>query len=180
MMAPLDLVLLFLFGGIPINAIIGDDRSIVGAVSVISTIGLMHIAVSWAKMRSGLVGRIVDGTPIIVYERGRWHDGRMQSLRLSKQDNHGGGQAARSGAPRAGSLRHFGTRWKDRDYRGELVSSLRRFPLGEKVQKFGGQLLGGFLRHVMAAVDSSSAETGRPGTPDAQHIPIKLLEIVPE
>jgi uncharacterized membrane protein YcaP (DUF421 family) len=86
MMAPFDLVLLFLFGGICINAIIGDDRSFAGAISAIATIGLMHILVSWAKARSDRVGRIVDGTPVVVYERGQWHDGRMRALRLSKQD----------------------------------------------------------------------------------------------
>ncbi|MGA7806029.1 DUF421 domain-containing protein [Bradyrhizobium sp.] len=86
MMAPFDLVLLFLFGGITIGAVVGEDHSMVGAVSAVSTIGLMHILVSWAKARFQLVSRIVDGTPIIVFEHGRWDIERMRALRLSEQD----------------------------------------------------------------------------------------------
>jgi hypothetical protein len=89
-MAPFDLVLLFLFGGITIGAIVGEDHSFAGAISAVFTIGLMHVFVSWAKSRFPAIGRIVDGTPVIVYERGHWHRGRMQALRLTEQDNHGG------------------------------------------------------------------------------------------
>ena len=73
MMAPFDLVLLFLFGGITIGAVVGEDHSMVGAISAVFTIGLMHIFVSSAKRRFQLVGRVVDGTPIVVFEHGRWH-----------------------------------------------------------------------------------------------------------
>jgi uncharacterized membrane protein YcaP (DUF421 family) len=86
MMAPFDLVLLFLFGGLMIGAILGEDHSFSGAVSAIFTIGLMHILVSWFKTRYPAVGRIVDGTPVIVFEQGQWHRKRMRSLRLNEQD----------------------------------------------------------------------------------------------
>jgi uncharacterized membrane protein YcaP (DUF421 family) len=86
MMAPFDLVLLFLFGGITIGAVMGEDHSFVGAVSAVFTIGLMHILVSWAKLRFRLVSRIIDGTPVVVFEHGRWNETRMRALRLSEQD----------------------------------------------------------------------------------------------
>jgi uncharacterized membrane protein YcaP (DUF421 family) len=86
MMAPFDLVLLFLFGGMMINAILGEDHSFSGAVSGVFTIGLMHILVSWLKTRYPAVGRIVDGTPIVVYAQGHWHRKRMRALRLNEQD----------------------------------------------------------------------------------------------
>jgi uncharacterized membrane protein YcaP (DUF421 family) len=86
MMAPFDLILLFLFGGIMIGAIVGDDHSFVGAVSAVFTIGLMHILVSWGKTRFPIFGKIVDGTPVVVYEFGRWHEKRMRALRLNQQD----------------------------------------------------------------------------------------------
>ena len=86
MMAPFDLVLLFLFGGITIGAIVGEDHSFAGAVSAVFTIGLMHVLVSIAKARFPAIGRIVDGTPVVVYERGHWHRGRMTALRLTEQD----------------------------------------------------------------------------------------------
>jgi uncharacterized membrane protein YcaP (DUF421 family) len=86
MMAPFDLVLLFLFGGITIGAVVGEDHSFSGAISAVFTIGLCHIAVSALKTRFATFSRLVDGTPVIVYERGSWHDGRMRSLRLNEQD----------------------------------------------------------------------------------------------
>jgi uncharacterized membrane protein YcaP (DUF421 family) len=86
MMAPFDLVLLFLFGGITIGAIVGEDHSFAGAISAVFTIGLMHVLVSWAKSHFPSLGRIVDGTPVVVYELGRWHWGRMKALRLTEQD----------------------------------------------------------------------------------------------
>jgi uncharacterized membrane protein YcaP (DUF421 family) len=85
-MAPFDLVLLFLFGGITITAVVGEDRSLVAAITAVFTIGLMHIAVSWAKTKFPLFGRIVDGTPVVVYEQGQWHGKRMHRLRLNEQD----------------------------------------------------------------------------------------------
>ncbi len=86
MMAPFDLVLLFIFGGVTITAILGNDRSMTAAVSAIFTIGLMHVLVSGAQTRSPFIGRLVDGTPVIVYERGHWHEDRMRTLRLLEQD----------------------------------------------------------------------------------------------
>ncbi len=86
MLAPFDLVVLFLIGGASLSAVLGDDRSLMGAFSAIGTIGLMHVLVSWGKARSGWFGRVVDGTPVVVFERGRWHEGRMAMLRLQPAD----------------------------------------------------------------------------------------------
>ena len=44
-LAPFDLIVLFMLAGSMIGAVIGDDHSMVAAVSAISTIGLMHISV---------------------------------------------------------------------------------------------------------------------------------------
>ena len=51
-MAPMDLVMLFLFGGVSITAVLGEDHSMVGAFTGIGTIGLMHVAVSGMKSHS--------------------------------------------------------------------------------------------------------------------------------
>ena len=86
MMAPFDLVVLFLIGGASLSAVLGDDRSLVGAFSAIGTIGLMHVLVSWGKTHSTLFARVVDGTPVVVFERGAWHEERMRMLRLQPAD----------------------------------------------------------------------------------------------
>lgn len=85
-LAPFDLVVLFIFGGIGITAIIGEDHSIVASLSVISTIGLLHVAVSWTKAQSPWFGRLVDGTPMVIFEDGKWHQDRMRALRVLEAD----------------------------------------------------------------------------------------------
>ena len=85
-MAPFDLVVLFMFGGIAITAVVGEDHSVVAAVTALSTIGLMHVSVSWVKARSAWFGRVVDGTPVVIYEDGEFHKDRMRALRVLESD----------------------------------------------------------------------------------------------
>ena len=85
-LAPFDLVVLFIFGGIGITAIIGEDHSIAASLTAISTIGLLHVGVSWVKARSPWFGRLVDGTPVVIFERGEWHQDRMRALRVLEAD----------------------------------------------------------------------------------------------
>ncbi len=86
MMAPFDIVVLFLFGGALMAAVLGDDHSMVAAVSAVFSIGLTHVAVSALKRRWPFFGRIVDGTPVIVFEKGEWHQERMRALRMLESD----------------------------------------------------------------------------------------------
>lgn len=86
MLAPFDLIVLFLFGGALMSSVLGDDHSMVGAVTVIFSIGLMHVLVSTLKRWIPWFGRVVDGTPIIVYEHGEWHEDRMRGLRMLESD----------------------------------------------------------------------------------------------
>ena len=85
-MAPFDLVILFMFGGVAITAVVGEDHSVVAAVTALSTIGLIHVTVSWLKARSPRFGRIIDGTPVVIYEDGHWHKDRMRALRVLESD----------------------------------------------------------------------------------------------
>jgi uncharacterized membrane protein YcaP (DUF421 family) len=85
-LAPFDLVVLFLFGGISITAVIGEDHSMVASLTALATIGLLHVGVSWLKARSPWFGRLVDGTPIVIYEDGHWHQERMRALRVLEAD----------------------------------------------------------------------------------------------
>ncbi len=85
-LAPFDLIVLFLIAGSMITSVLGDDHSMVAAFTAVSTIGLMHVLVSWLKARSDRIGRWIDGTPVVVFERGKWDDGRMRRLRMEKID----------------------------------------------------------------------------------------------
>ena len=86
MMAPFDLVVLFLFAGCMITSVLGEDHSFTAAYSAVCTIGLMHLLVSWLKARSDRIGRLIDGAPVVIFEHGAWRDDRMRSLRIEKQD----------------------------------------------------------------------------------------------
>lgn len=84
--APFDMVVLFLFGGMTTTAILGEDRSFTAAMTGIFTVGLIHVLVSWLKLRSVLLERIIDGTPVVVFEEGRWSEDQMRKLRMQEAD----------------------------------------------------------------------------------------------
>jgi uncharacterized membrane protein YcaP (DUF421 family) len=85
-MAPFDLIVLFMLAGVTITAVLADDHSMVGAFSAICAIGLMHILVSILKGRFRWFERLVDGTPVVVFEGGAFDEDRMRKLRLDRQD----------------------------------------------------------------------------------------------
>jgi uncharacterized membrane protein YcaP (DUF421 family) len=84
-MAPFDLMILFMIAGIGIAPVLADDHGLNGAYSALCTIGLMHVPGSWLKMHSDWFGRIVDGTPVVVYEQGAFNWRRMARLRLTER-----------------------------------------------------------------------------------------------
>ena len=85
-LAPLDLVVLFLVAGTTLTGVLSDEHSITAGVSVVVTFGLMHRLVGWLKVHSPRFGRIVDGTPIIVYEDGKFQEKRMRQLNIQQSD----------------------------------------------------------------------------------------------
>jgi uncharacterized membrane protein YcaP (DUF421 family) len=85
-MTPFELILIFLFGGMTIQAVVTDDRSITNAFLAVMTIGLMHILVTSLKQWSSKFGRIIDGTPIIVVEHGKYDQDQLRKTQLQQQD----------------------------------------------------------------------------------------------
>ena len=82
----MDMVVLFLFGGLTVSAVLGEDHSFFSAMSALFTVGLMHVAVSWLKLRFVWLERVLDGTPIVVLRSGQWSEGNMRRLRLQQAD----------------------------------------------------------------------------------------------
>jgi len=68
------------------SAILGEDRSFTAAMTSVFTVGLMHVLVGWLKLKSTLIERIVDGTPIVVLDEGRWSEDQMRKLRMQEAD----------------------------------------------------------------------------------------------
>jgi uncharacterized membrane protein YcaP (DUF421 family) len=85
-MTPFEYILLFLLGGVSVQAVVGDDRSLVNSALGASTIAFMHMLIATLKQRFPTFAKIVDGTPVIVIEDGQWRDREMSMLRVQPQD----------------------------------------------------------------------------------------------
>jgi uncharacterized membrane protein YcaP (DUF421 family) len=83
---PLDMVLIFVLGGLAVQAIIGGDRSISAAVVAIVSFAGTHLAISLAKLRWPVVGRLTDGPPVVLYRDGRWNEGQLRAMRLQQEN----------------------------------------------------------------------------------------------
>jgi uncharacterized membrane protein YcaP (DUF421 family) len=83
---PFEFVLIFFMGGVTLTAMVGDDRSLTNALIQIATIGLTHFALIHAKLRWPAFGRIVDGTPLVILEKGQWKLEAMKGMRLQEED----------------------------------------------------------------------------------------------
>ena len=85
-MTPFEFVLIFFIGGITIQSIVGDDRSMTNAVCVVMTVSLMHVLVAYLKQRYAFVGRVVDGTPLVLLENGQWRPETLHKMRIQDTD----------------------------------------------------------------------------------------------
>jgi uncharacterized membrane protein YcaP (DUF421 family) len=85
-MTPFEMIIIFLVGGLAIQAIVADDRSSTNALLAILTVAGLHILVANLKQRYATFGAITDGTPVIVYSDGNWHRERMSKLMIQEDD----------------------------------------------------------------------------------------------
>ena len=85
-LTPFEFVLIFFIGGLALTAIVGDERSITNAICQIIAIALAHYAISWARSRSRWFARLVDGTPLILLERGSWRAETLWNMHIEDSD----------------------------------------------------------------------------------------------
>lgn len=81
-----EFVIIFLIGGVIILATVGHDRSETNCTCAIITIALMHQFVSWLKARFPTMGKIIDGTPLVLLKDGQWQNEAMQGMRIDPED----------------------------------------------------------------------------------------------
>ncbi len=77
---------MFLLGGMSIQSIVSDDRSIFTAIIGILTIAVNHILVSVIKQRFVGFRKLVDGTPIVVAKNGTIDRRFLHGLRMLEED----------------------------------------------------------------------------------------------
>jgi uncharacterized membrane protein YcaP (DUF421 family) len=83
---PFELILIFLFGGMTVQSVVSDDRSLTGALIGVITVAWLHTTVARLKLRFPAFGLVIDGTPVVLVEDGYWFRDRLRRLRLSEQD----------------------------------------------------------------------------------------------
>ena len=79
-------ILIFLFGGMTIQAVVTDDRSLTNAWLSVTTIALMHVFVTFLERKIDSLGKRLEGTPIPVAQNGTWHIDRLEQIRILEQD----------------------------------------------------------------------------------------------
>ena len=81
-----EFVLIFFMAGLALTFIVADDRSLTNAFTQIMTIGLAHYFLVLLRQYSKFMGRVLDGTPLVLLARGEWHEEAMRELMIDQQD----------------------------------------------------------------------------------------------
>jgi len=81
-----DFVLLMIIGEATQQALLGEDFSFINSMMVISTLIVLDVGLSLAKLNSRRVAKLVDGHATLVVEHGRFLHGRMRRTRLTEED----------------------------------------------------------------------------------------------
>ena len=85
-LTPFEYILVFFMGGVTLTPMVGNDRSITNAIVTIMSIAVTHFVIAWLRIRFPAVGRIVDGTPLVLLEKGEWHTETMVKMRMTDDD----------------------------------------------------------------------------------------------
>jgi len=88
-----EFVLIFLMGGIIILSTVGNDRSVTNCTCAVIAVGLIHRTVSWARSKSPRFGAVIDGTPLVVIQRGVWQPEVVRGMMLRREDIEAAGRS---------------------------------------------------------------------------------------
>jgi uncharacterized membrane protein YcaP (DUF421 family) len=83
---PFDVILLVVVGDLVQQGVTQSDYSITGALTVISTIGVLSVFVSWLSYRVRAVRRVTEGEPVVLVEDGRPIERNMRRERITVED----------------------------------------------------------------------------------------------
>ena len=81
-----DFVLLLIIGEATQQALLGEDFSFINAMLVIVTLVTLEIVLSLLKGWAPFLGKLLDGTPMIVVDHGRPLRERMHKARIDEED----------------------------------------------------------------------------------------------
>src|SRR5690606_1879160 len=81
-----DFVLLLIIADAVQQALLGEDFSVTTALLLIVVLMGMDIAFSWLKEHAPAFGRVVDGVPVLIVDRGEPLVDRMERARVDEED----------------------------------------------------------------------------------------------
>jgi uncharacterized membrane protein YcaP (DUF421 family) len=83
---PFKFLMVFFMGGITLTSMVADDHSFINAASQILSVALAHYGITVLKLKSPHFARLVDGTPLVLFEHGLWRSESMKEMRLTDHD----------------------------------------------------------------------------------------------
>lgn len=85
-MTTFDFVLLLIIAEAIQQGLIGRDRSLTGAITIVGTWLFLDIGLSELKQRFGRIEKVIDGVPVVLIEQGRIHRDRLAKERVDETD----------------------------------------------------------------------------------------------
>jgi uncharacterized membrane protein YcaP (DUF421 family) len=83
---PFEFVLVFYLGGLTLTGMVAMDISLTNAICQIITVAICHYAVTWARAKSPIFGKILDGTPMTLLADGQWQTQALRGMRIQDDD----------------------------------------------------------------------------------------------
>jgi uncharacterized membrane protein YcaP (DUF421 family) len=83
---PFDLIMLVVLGDLVQQGITQSDQSVTGALTVISTIALLSVAVSWVSFRFPRARMVTEGEPLVLVQDGRPIERNLRRERITIED----------------------------------------------------------------------------------------------
>ncbi|MFZ1925103.1 MAG: YetF domain-containing protein [Solirubrobacteraceae bacterium] len=83
---PFDFILLVVLGDLVQQGITQSDQSVTGTLTVISTIALLSVAVSWISFHSPRARLITEGEPIVLVQDGQPIERNLRRERITLGD----------------------------------------------------------------------------------------------
>ena len=83
---PLDLVVIFLLGGLSLPSVMASDASITGALLGMATVAGLHFSLSRLRTRWPVVGMLTEGTSVVIYAGDHFDENQMIRSRITMQD----------------------------------------------------------------------------------------------
>ena len=85
-LTPFEYILVFFIGGLALTSLVGNDRSMTNALCVVFGVAVTHLLIAVLRQRWQTMGRIFDGTPLILIKDGERVPEVMNGMRIQDDD----------------------------------------------------------------------------------------------